>query len=89
MPSARRSLPFGEARAKAFRESNLYHASGKTRLFAAVAAMLSRVKLRVEPIYRLAGRVPLDEAITLDTGDRIVSADDMNRERYVGRWRAE
>ena len=73
--------------AKAFRESNLYSAAPRTRMFANVAASLSSLRLPVEPIYRATGRVPLDEATTIDTGDQIVSVEDMNRERYVGRWR--
>jgi glycosyltransferase involved in cell wall biosynthesis len=73
--------------ARAFREAKLYHPGMKTRFFAGVAAMLCSVGLPVEPIYRLTGRVPLDKATTIDTGDSIVSVNDMQRARFVGRWR--
>jgi glycosyltransferase involved in cell wall biosynthesis len=73
--------------AKAFREASLFRTGKRTLQIARIAASLSDAGLSVDPIYRLLGRVPLDEATTLDTGDRTVSVDDMKRERVVGRWR--
>ena len=73
--------------AKAFRECNFYDPPPKTKTLANIAASLASIGMPVEPIYRMLGRVPLDQATTIDTGDRIVSEDDMKRARYVGRWR--
>lgn len=73
--------------AKAFREASLFRTGKKTLQIANIAARLSEAGLSVDPFYRMLGRVPLDEATTLHTGDRIVSVDDMKRERVVGRWR--
>ncbi len=74
--------------AKAFREANLYRTGRRTLRIAQIAAALSGAGLPVDPFYRLLGRVPLDEAMTLHTGDTTISVDDMKRERVVGRWRA-
>ncbi|MEA2553841.1 MAG: hypothetical protein QOJ65_2017 [Fimbriimonadaceae bacterium] len=73
--------------AKAFKEALAFRHSPRSGAIARLAAALAGAGLHVEPIYKATGRVDLDEAITLNTGDRIVSEDDMKRERVVGRWR--
>ena len=74
--------------AKAFREAKLYRTERRTLQIAEIAAALSSAGLPVDPFYKLMGRVPLDEAMTLHTGDQTISVYDMNRERVVGRWRS-
>lgn len=72
---------------KAFREALLYRHGPRTASIVKTAALLASLGLPVEPIYGALGRVNLDEAITLSTGDQTVSVDDMKRARVVGRWR--
>lgn len=71
-----------------FRQACEYRINRKSRLAARLASMLSAIRLPVEPIYKLTRRVPLAEATTIDTGDRIVQVGDSPHGIYIGRWRA-
>lgn len=78
----------GKLAAKAFREALLFRHGAKTAAIVNAASALATAGLPVEPLYRAAGRGDLHSAITLNTGDQIVSEKDMERPRVVGRWRS-
>jgi hypothetical protein len=73
--------------AGAFKEALQYRHARRVKLQVGVSSVLSSAGLPVEFLYRLGGRPHWKTLATLDTGDTVVNEKDMDRARFVGRWR--
>lgn len=74
--------------ASAFKQALLYRHARRVKLQVGLSSALTSVGLPVEFIYRMAGKEHWKPLVTLDTNDTVVSPKDMDRPRYVGRWRS-
>lgn len=67
--------------AQAFRQAPIYDLTFRTRVLSGSLAALAQFGFPIEVAYRLLHKPDLASAITLDTGDTIVSETDMERQR--------